>query len=358
MMFRSALFFILGSAMLVASSGCTDNTPDQPSGSTFEREDMLRETAQNVIIPAYSSFKADLGQLSSDFAQFESSPSQSNFEVLRNSFLQAYQSWQPCSPIEIGPAAEQSLRFSVNTFPLDTAQVNSNLSTGWDNLYSAQNNDAKGLPALDYLLFISDDFNLFTQDSRIQYFKDNLDLVTEKLDIVYNAWNNGYAEEFAVNSGTDVGSSLGLMVNELNFDFELIKNAKVAIPLGLKTLGVAQPETVEALYSDASKDLLIQNLKGVKNLFVAGEGTGIDDYLDNLGAKYGSENLSNAIIARFESCEAKAASLGPSLKSQIENKPSEVEALHSELQNLVVLLKTDMPSQLGVQITYQDNDGD
>jgi hypothetical protein len=25
---------------------------------------------------------------------------------------------------------------------------------------------------------------------------------------------------------------------------------------------------------------------------------------------------------------------------------------------LVVLLKVDMPSQLGVQITYQDNDGD
>jgi len=147
-------------------------------------------------------------------------------------------------------------------------------------------------------------------------------------------------------------------VNELNFDFELIKNAKVAIPLGLKTLGVAQPEMVEAVYSDASKDLLIQNLKGIKDLFTGADGLGIDDYLNSLGARYGSENLSDAIIARFESCEDKANALGSSLKSEIEINPSEVESLHTELQNLVVLLKTDMPSQLGVQITYQDNDGD
>jgi uncharacterized protein len=358
MIYRLTFFFLLGGALMMTSSSCKDNTPEEPSGSTFEREDMLRETAQNVIIPAYSKFKADLDQLSADFTQFESSPSESNFDGLRSSFLQAYQSWQSCSPIEIGPAAEQSLRFSVNTFPLDTAQVNSNLRSGWDNLYSAQNNDAKGLPALDYLLFISDDFNVLAQSSRIQYFKDNLDLVSEKLDLVFDAWNTGYADEFAVNSGTDVGSSLGLMVNELNFDFELVKNAKVAIPLGLKTLGVKQPEMVEAVYSDASKTLLLQNLGAIKYLFTGGEGSGIDDYLDNLGAKYGSDNLSDAIIARFESCEAKANALGSSLKSEIENNPSEVEALHSELQNLVVLLKTDMPSQLGVQITYQDNDGD
>jgi len=357
-MVKPALFFILGGAMLLASSGCKDITPYEPAGSSFEREDMLRETTQKVILPAYAQFNADLDQLSADFSQFETSPNQESFDALRNSFLQAYQSWQPCSPIEIGPAAEQSLRFSVNTFPLDTAQVNSNLLSGWDNLYSAQNNDAKGLPALDYLLFISDDFNVLAQASRLQYFKDNLDLVTEKLVAVNDAWNNGYTEEFALNTGTDVGSSLGLMVNELNFDFELIKNAKVAIPLGLKTLGVAQPEMVEAVYSDASKDLLIQNLKGIKDLFTGADGLGIDDYLNSLGARYGSENLSDAIIARFESCEDKANALGSSLKSELEINPSEVEALHTELQNLVVLLKTDMPSQLGVQITYQDNDGD
>ena len=358
MMVRSVLYFLFGGALLVASSGCKDSTPDEPGGTTFEREDMLRETAQNVILPAYAQFSADLDQLAADFSQFEASPNQESFDALRSSFLHAYQSWQPCSPIEIGPAAEQSLRFSVNTFPLDTAQVNANLLSGWDNLYSAQNNDAKGLPALDYLLFNSDDFNALTQPSRMQYFKENLDLVSEKLNEVNDAWKNGYAEEFALNTGTDVGSSLGLMVNELNFDFELIKNAKVAIPLGLKTLGVAQPEMVEAVYSDASKDLLIQNLNGIKDLFTGSDGLGIDDYLNSLGAKYGSQYLSDAIIDRFESCEAKANTLGSSLKSEIENDPSEVEALHSELQSLVVLLKTDMPSRLGVQITYQDNDGD
>jgi len=38
--------------------------------------------------------------------------------------------------------------------------------------------------------------------------------------------------------------------------------------------------------------------------------------------------------------------------------PSVVDAAYVELQKQVVLFKTDMPSSLGVLITYQDNDGD
>ncbi len=358
MNYRLLIAFFISGSIIAGSSGCKDKNPEDPIGTPFEREDMLRGMAENVIIPAYANFSADLNQLSADFDAFQTAATQESFDVLSNDFLNVYSSWQACSPIEVGPAADRSLRFLVNTYPLDTNQVNSNLASGWDNLLSAQNSDAKGLPALDYLLFHSDDFNDFNQSAKLQYFQDNLTLIIENVEEVNNEWVNGYDQQFAQNSGTDVGSSLGQIVNELNFDFELIKNAKVAIPLGLKTLGVAQPEKVEAVYSDHSKTLILENLSAVKTLFTGGEKVGVDDYLNNLGAKYGSENLSDAIIARFESCEAKTNELGPSLKQEIETNPAKVEALHSELQNLVVLFKTDMPSQLGVQITYQDNDGD
>ena len=42
----------------------------------------------------------------------------------------------------------------------------------------------------------------------------------------------------------------------------------------------------------------------------------------------------------------------------IQSKNSELNETYSEIQKLIVYWKVDMPSRLGVLITYQDNDGD
>ncbi len=44
------------------------------------------------------------------------------------------------------------------------------------------------------------------------------------------------------------------------------------------------------------------------------------------------------------------------LSNSIVNSQAVVNAAYLEIQKLVVLLKTDMPSSLGVLITYEDND--
>ena len=46
------------------------------------------------------------------------------------------------------------------------------------------------------------------------------------------------------------------------------------------------------------------------------------------------------------------------MSENIINNQTQVEAAYAELQKLIVLFKVDMPSRLGVLITYQDNDGD
>jgi len=47
-----------------------------------------------------------------------------------------------------------------------------------------------------------------------------------------------------------------------------------------------------------------------------------------------------------------------SLAESVSTQTGKVDKAYAELQQLVVLLKVDMTSVLGVQITYQDNDGD
>jgi len=51
-------------------------------------------------------------------------------------------------------------------------------------------------------------------------------------------------------------------------------------------------------------------------------------------------------------------SLSDPLSENIVNDQTQVEATYAELQKLIVLFKVDMPSRLGILITYQDNDGD
>jgi hypothetical protein len=40
------------------------------------------------------------------------------------------------------------------------------------------------------------------------------------------------------------------------------------------------------------------------------------------------------------------------------NNPQAIEDVYNELKKLVVLTKIDMTTQLGIVITYLDNDGD
>ena len=46
------------------------------------------------------------------------------------------------------------------------------------------------------------------------------------------------------------------------------------------------------------------------------------------------------------------------LSIAVDQYKTEVDAAYLEIQKNVIMLKTDMPSAMGVLITYQDNDGD
>jgi predicted lipoprotein len=148
------------------------------------------------------------------------------------------------------------------------------------------------------------------------------------------------------------------LVNQLNFDFELLKNAKIGIPLGKKTLGVTQVDKIESPFAKQSIALAVENLNSIENAFKGASGSGLDDYLDALGAKYNQNDLSDEILSGFAESRTALEAIDNDLATAIDSETSKVETAHTALQNLVVLLKVDMPSQLGVQITYQDNDGD
>jgi predicted lipoprotein len=360
----AASTFILIQSCSKSSGG--GSTPTG-TGSTFDRKGMLTNISTNIIIPAYTTYQANTTTLDAAVTAFNTSPSLTTLTALQAAFKAAYLQWQSTSTFEFGPAAQIELRVNTNTYPADIAQINSNITTSTYNSGLLANLAAKGFPALDYLLFGTGADNnailvQYTTGANAAYRKTYLAALSAELKAnattVLNAWTGAYKTTFVNADGTDVGSSVGQLTNQLVYDYEILKNYEIGIPAGVQSMGTTYPQKVQAFYSGISLQLLNQHLAALKNIYTGATGLGFDDYLISANAKYSGGSLNDAIIAQFASATTKLQLLTDPLSANVQNNNTAVVAAYTELQKLTVLLKTDMTSSLGILITYGDNDGD
>jgi predicted lipoprotein len=342
-------------------NGCVDNKGDE-----FDRTALLTNLGNNVIIPAHQNFSSATISLKQKKDAFISTPSSVTLDSLKAAFLSAYTSFMQVEAYSF--TNSEGIR-NLNAFVTDTVQINSNVSSGVYDLNTANNIQAKGFPAIDYLLYSRSNneiINLFTVDASAANRKQYLNDITNEIETVAAtaaaSWSNNISQ-FISASGTDVGSSIGMLVNDLSFEIERCRRERVGNSLGyigLINSGTPIPSSVEAFYSAYSKELLIANLAACKEVYTGGAGTetGFDDYLAYLNADYNGQPLSSTITNQFDICFQKAQSIPDSFSTAVTTNKPEMESLFLELKKLTVLLKVDMSSQLGVIINYSDNDGD
>lgn len=372
---KISIFFASALVASLMFSSCEKDKDEPQPEDSFDKSGMLANIADNIIMPQYQSFKIQTDSLQLLAADFTTSPNATTLSALQAKVIETYSYYQWISTFEFGPAETDIIRANFNTFPCDTTQINSNISSGVYDLASVSNIDAKGFPGIDFLLFgISLDNNyilsLYTTSPTATNAKNYLTaLVNElkiKTDAINVAWNSSggnYISTFKESTGSDVGGSIGMLVNQLNYDFEILKNARIGIPLGKKSLGIPLPEKSEAYYSQQSLLLVMEHIKNIENIYLGRskanvDGKGLDDYLVHINAMYGSGTLNDAIKNKFVSAKAKLLDIPGPLSQAVLTSPAIVDAAYLELQQLVVLLKVDMSSSLGVLITYVDSDGD
>ncbi len=350
---------------------CKDD--DGGSGScnyNFDQTELFQNLADQVILPAYNTLKNRVDDLAAATTAFNGNPSEINLAILRSAWLSAYLSWQTAAPYEFGPAEEVFLRMSVNNFPLDTLAVQANLQSG---TYNFDQPDAfdKGFPALDYLLYgtgLNDAAIVarFTGTDGSKY-RDYLAAVVadiqERVNHTYNGWNSGYRETFTGNTGTAAGTSLSLIINGFNQNYELIKREKLGVPSGVLTLGFANPDKVEAYYSGESLALAIRALEASEDLYLGRSasgtnGAGLDDYLIAANALKGGVPLDQLIKDQFATAINTLKSVEAPLSETVQNDQQSVINAYNEVTKQLVNIKTDMPSVLCVSITYIDNPSD
>jgi predicted lipoprotein len=370
------LFFSGAVILLLAINFSCSKAVINNGGAT---DTVLLNIGNNIILPSYNSLAIATDSLDSAVINFNANPTSTKLSNLQTLFKTAYTAWQSASPYDyLGPASgAQPPLLSINIFPVTTSQVDSNISKNNDNVNTFVNTVAKGFPALDYLLFGTDNVTLLT-DYTTDFLAANrraylaavaVDIKTEA-NAVYFQWSAGsgnYINTFVNGTGTSVSGSLGLLLNSLDQDFEVLKNDRLGIPLGLIPVGSSlplAPTEVEAYYSGISLQLAIKQLKTIQGIYLGtaqqGNGLGLNTYLTHAeqqnNLRYHGGLLSDTIKTDFTLALSELQAVPNPLSANLSN--SNATAAFATIQQLVTLLKTDMPSDIGVLINYGDNDGD
>lgn len=367
------LVFIL--AIVFAGVSC-DTSPNLVN-CDFDEKAMLTNYADEIIIPRHADLSLSLLLFESSVTEFASNPTIGLLNEARIFYGTAYEQYQKCSMFAFGPGLIGGVRFTerFNTFPTNIAAISANVSSG--TMVASSAKSAVGFPAIDYLLFSEpgtsneDVLALFTTDplasNRISYLQQLTLELKSTADAIEEGWiasGGNYRETFINNIGTATGTSIGMLVNDFNFDFETLKNFKFKIPLGKFNGGVVIPEQVEAYYAGGSARLAQKQVDSFKKVFEGtGEnganGIGLYEYLVCLETEATSGGLlADDILGHFETIVQHVNEVQDPMSEQLTTDFSTVDNAYTQLQMMVPKIKYDMTTALGVQINYQDNDGD
>ena len=369
-MYRIAIIFLTA----VVISGCTNNGPSGPDVDDFDREAILVNWADNIIIPSFSNLAESTASLKTDAELFTENPSPQTLADLRSSWENAYLGFQHVSMFQINKAMEIRYRDNLNIYPTDTTEIKENIQTGSYNLALPSLNNSQGFPALDYLLNGLGDNNTeilsyYTTNPNAENYQTYLVDLTSRIDVLTNEvlanWNSGYRDDFVSNSGNGANSSLDMMVNDYIYYYEKhLRAGKIGIPAGVFS-GNSLNGHVEAYYSDSfSKELFTTALNASQDFFNGNyfegnsSGESLNSYLTYLNVTRDGESLATVINNQFDAARDEAEGLNENLAMQVEADNSKMLATYDMLQMNVVYMKVDMLQALNINVDYVDADGD
>ena len=343
---------------------CKVNDDDQGMVSCtgdFDLQSILENVADNIIIPNYETLKRDLEELDREMIEFEEEVRASTLMHVRGTYFACYLTWQKLAQYEFGPAEAVFLRSTMNNFPLNVEETQQAILLGFEE--SKPDQYISGFPALDYLLYgVGEnqvellDFYINDPNAELYltYAKAIISEMNLKIGEVLDEWQSQYRDQFVQNTGTGPGSSLSILINELNQNYDLIAMEKLGVPSGALNLDDApNPEKAEALFSDEGLTMAFTALIASRDLYFGTsadgkEGIGLSELLRYVHAKKGDQLLDDVIKQQFaESLNLLEELAWQAPMSEIieSNQSALIEAYNSVVAQLVNI-KTDMPAVL------------
>ena len=367
----SLLLFITSiSAIILFLNSCSSGNIDNPETDGYNRQSMLENLTDNIIIPSYINLNEKIIALETSTNNFSANITNQNLEDVRKKWLEAYKAWQYVEIFNIGKSEEIFYNLKMNTYPTDATRIESNIENNSYDLDNQANNfDAQGFPALDYMLYgLNQDSTLvldkyLTEEYPNKYITYLENLVThmkQNTNLVIEYWNDNRST-FINSYGNTATSSVNMLTNDFIYYYEKgLRANKIGIPAGVYS-GILK-DRVEAYYKrTASKTLALEALNASQNFFTGKSfssnetGESLATYLNYINT---NSTLSDIIISKFENAKDKIQILNDNFVYQIETNNMDMLYAYDALQENVVKLKTEMLFDLNISVDYIDADGD
>ncbi|MCB0344413.1 MAG: imelysin family protein [Bdellovibrionales bacterium] len=343
------------------------NPPTAESSSSFK---LLYQAANGVIFPGYQAASGSFAAMQSALSTLCTTPDGSNLAAARNAWRAAMDAWMQIALIQFGPIGRDNGELRIQFFPDNNNNVvrsTDRLLAGADPVTSAsivnESVAAQGLPTIEYILFSSNaPTEISSEPRRCDILNAAAGNIRSVMDSTVYEWDPagaGYVNELA---GAGLGSqrfpseqfAIEELVNEMAGAASLVRIQKLTSPLGSSSAN-AQPSQFESPRSQTSGKNIAQNMIGLRRFYTGGDGFGFDDVL----VERGRTDLNNRILQKISSVESRANSLAGSLEAASQNgSRGQAEQLASEAADLTRLFLDDLASELGVAISFNENDGD
>ena len=374
---KTLKIFISISILSIFIISCSSSSDDEQSTiPEFDRSAVLKNYADNIIIPRLNNFRSSVDYLRESVDAYVDSPDITTYTELHNSWLEAYINWQYVEMFNIGKAEEIMFFSKTNTYPVNEGRIQENINNEKTDLSNPNDWSCQGFPGLDYMIHgIADSeneiINQYIQNPlNGKYLKVVLNELNDNTDLVLNDWDT-YRNTFVNSVENTATSAFNMLTNDFVYYFEKgLRTNKIGIPSGVFSNNPLSNK-VEAYYSskngieDVSRDLIENALNAVDLVFQGKSsnqspvGPSFKTYLDFIKANnVSADDIGSIVVNKIQTANQKILDLNKNFINQVENDNGKMLAAFDALQTIVVNLKTDMLSLFNVAVDYTDADGE
>lgn len=402
---KLALLLPFTAALSIAASwACTRERAPSSSGSggTDTGRSALVSGLGQCALSQYGNLKDALRTLQTQTATYAAAPAEANTAELaqaRAAWIGAMAEWQKTEAFAFGPLATpspdsdpggQDLRSDFYAWPLDARcaveEALAKKAYETPNFATTASIAARGLSALEYLLFFEGDQNGCSGDNEIN--KNALWPAPPELKARRAAYAKVVATDLAARGDALValweptkGNFLGTFTTAGRgskiYDGDnravsaaagaaslltlAVKDAKLGEPAGVvKCTKPICPEMLESKFAKISRDEIVNSLVGLKRMLFGcaadGSGVGFDDVLIGLG----DDEFAKRLRADVDSAIAKVSALpDASLEQSLQTSLEQVKAARTAVKLVDTDIKVELKSVLDLklpQLVANDND--
>jgi uncharacterized protein len=348
----------------LGAMGCAEK------GAGDTRRALLASWSTTIVVDGYRTFEADTVALDGALTEFCAEPSEEGLDAAKDAWWQARQPWEQLEVFTFGPYSREPLRIGpkIDLWPqrLPVEDVEELLASDAAVTPEAVNGmgvNRKGLQVMEYLLYAPDALSALANERRCEYLVSvGKELTTRALEL-REAWDpasGDFAGELSEagrgrTAFDDLQSAFGEVINRLGFTLENMRTEKLLKPLGTAN-GEPAPEQVESRFSGRSIEDMRDNLAGIELVYFGDAARaipGLDSYLSERGRSYASQ-MTEGLAAIRRALDA----IPEPMTTAVTSARARIEAASEAASNLQMLIQVDIINTLGLQQSFNDNDGD